>query len=49
MTVFGVAMALERNPAAVAAMLEDGHEIASHGWRWISYQEIISASVRCSR
>jgi len=24
-TVFGVAMALERNPAAVAAMLEDGH------------------------
>jgi allantoinase len=39
-TVFGVAMALERNPAAVEAFLRDGHEIASHGWRWISYQQI---------
>jgi putative urate catabolism protein len=39
-TVFGVAMALERNPEAVAAMVEGGHEIASHGWRWISYQSV---------
>lgn len=39
-TVFGVAMALERNPDAVAAMVEAGHEIASHGWRWISYQHV---------
>ena len=38
LTVFGVAMALERNREAVAAMCEAGHEIASHGWRWISYQ-----------
>ena len=37
-TVFGVAMALQRNPAAVHAILEDGHEIAGHGWRWINYQ-----------
>ena len=37
-TVFGVAMALQRNPEAVRAMLDDGHEIASHGWRWIDYQ-----------
>ncbi len=37
-TVFGVAMALQRNPEAAQAMLEDGHEIASHGWRWINYQ-----------
>ena len=37
-TVFGVAMALQRNPEAVRAMLEDGHEIASHGWRWVNYQ-----------
>ncbi|MCB9675521.1 MAG: allantoinase PuuE [Alphaproteobacteria bacterium] len=36
-TVFGVAMALERNPAAVEAMKEAGWEIASHGWRWIDY------------
>ena len=45
-TVFGVAMALERNPEAVAAMLEDGHEIAAHGWRWISYQEVDEATER---
>ena len=37
-TVFGVAMALERNPDAVAAMLEADWEIASHGLRWIDYQ-----------
>ncbi|MEZ4322168.1 MAG: allantoinase PuuE [Myxococcota bacterium] len=36
-TVFGVAMALERNPDAVAAMKEAGWEIATHGWRWIDY------------
>ena len=39
-TVFGVAMAMERNPAVVEAMLEVGHEIASHGWRWINYQDV---------
>jgi putative urate catabolism protein len=39
-TVFGVAMALERNPEATAAMVEAGHEIASHGWRWMSYQSV---------
>ena len=37
-TVYGVAMALERNPAAVAAMLKADWEIASHGYRWIDYQ-----------
>jgi putative urate catabolism protein len=40
LTVFGVAMALQRNPEVVAAMVEGGHEIASHGWRWIDYQFI---------
>jgi putative urate catabolism protein len=40
LTVYGVAMAMERNPAAVEAMLEAGHEIASHGWRWINYQHV---------
>ncbi len=37
-TVFGVAMALQRNPAVVDAMWEAGWEIASHGYRWIDYQ-----------
>jgi putative urate catabolism protein len=39
-TVYGVAMAMERNPAAVDAFLKAGHEIASHGWRWINYQYV---------
>ncbi len=39
-TVYGVAMALARNPEAVAAMLATNWEIASHGWRWIDYQYI---------
>ncbi len=40
LTVFGVAMAMQRNPELVAACLEQGHEIASHGWRWIHYQNM---------
>ena len=39
-TVYGVAMALQRNPEVVAAMLEADWEIASHGYRWIDYQYI---------
>lgn len=37
-TVFGVAMALERNPEIVDAMWAADWEIASHGYRWIDYQ-----------
>ena len=39
-TIFGVAMALERNQKAVEAMLEADWEIASHGYRWIDYKNI---------
>ncbi len=39
-TIFGVAMAMERHPAVVEAFLQAGHEIASHGWRWINYQDV---------
>ena len=45
-TVFGVAMAMERNPAAVEAMLEAGWEVASHGYRWIDYQDVPEATER---
>ena len=45
-TIFGVAMALERNPDAVAAMIAGGHEIACHGLRWITYQQIDEATER---
>jgi putative urate catabolism protein len=46
LTVFGVAMAMERNPAVVEAFLQAGHEIASHGWRWINYQAVPEAVER---
>ena len=40
LTIFAVAAALKRHPEAVAAYRELGHEIACHGLRWISYQDI---------
>lgn len=46
LTVFGVAMALQRNPEATAAFVELGHEVASHGWRWIHYQDMDPALER---
>lgn len=36
-TVFGAALALERNPEAAAAIVEAGHDICCHGWRWIKH------------
>ena len=45
-TVFGVAMAMERNPEAVAAMKEADWEIASHGLRWIDYRDFTEAAER---
>ena len=38
-TVYGVATALRRGPAQVAAMLEAGWEIASHGLKWVDYKD----------
>ena len=43
-TVFGVAMALARNAEAVAAMQAADWEIASHGYRWIDYQDVDEAT-----
>jgi putative urate catabolism protein len=40
LTVFAVATALSRNPEAAAAFGELGHEVAAHGLRWRSYQEV---------
>lgn len=39
-TCYAVAMALARHPDAARALVEAGHEIASHGWRWIDYQNV---------
>lgn len=46
LTVFGVSMALKRNPDAVAAFRQLGHEIACHGLKWISYQNVDEATER---
>jgi allantoinase len=40
LTIFAVAMALERHPALARELVGLGHEIASHGWRWIDYQNV---------
>ena len=40
LTIFGVAKALEQNPAAVEAMRAADWEIASHGLRWLDYQNV---------
>lgn len=46
LTIFGVSMALKRHPEAVAAFQQLGHEIACHGLRWISYQNMDEATER---
>jgi putative urate catabolism protein len=46
LTVFGVAMALQRHPDLTRAFGALGHEIAAHGWRWLHYQDIDEATER---
>ncbi|RFA24473.1 allantoinase [Alkalilimnicola ehrlichii] len=43
LTVFAVGMAAERHPEAIRAMVREGHEICSHGYRWIDYQYVPEA------
>jgi len=46
LTVFAVAMAAERTPQIIERALADGHEIASHGLRWINYHGMAEAEER---
>jgi allantoinase len=46
LTVFGVSMALQRNPELTQAFVDLGHEIACHGWRWIHHQHMAEAEER---
>lgn len=39
-TAWAVGIALKRNPDAARAMVEAGHEVASHSWRWIDYSSV---------
>lgn len=45
-TVFAVALAARKYPAVIRAMVDAGHEIASHGLRWINYQYVEEAVER---
>jgi len=45
-TVFAVGMAVERYPEPVAALHAAGHEICSHGYRWIDYQYVDESTER---
>ena len=45
-TVFAVGMAAERHPDLIRAMVELGHEICSHGYRWIDYRGVDEATER---
>jgi peptidoglycan/xylan/chitin deacetylase (PgdA/CDA1 family) len=45
-SVLGVVRALEQCPEAVAAFIKDGHEIVSHGYRWLDYHHMEEAEER---
>jgi allantoinase len=40
MSILGVARALEQNPQLAKACVERGHEMVSHGYRWIDYAAV---------
>jgi allantoinase len=46
MTIFGCALALERNPRAAAAIVQAGHDVCCHGWRWIKHYALDEATER---
>ena len=48
LTVYGVGRALELNPALAGAFTTQGHEVASHGWRWIDYHGVSEEEERAS-
>ena len=39
LTIFGVAMAMQRHPDLARVFISLGHEVACHGLRWIHYQD----------
>ncbi|MGI9334628.1 MAG: polysaccharide deacetylase family protein [Gammaproteobacteria bacterium] len=45
-TIFGCALALERNPALAAAIAEARHDVCAHGWRWVKHFELDEAEER---
>ena len=46
LTVFGCALALERNPKVATAIRESGWDVCSHGWRWVKHFELLENEER---
>ena len=46
LTVYGVGLALERNPAVGELIAERGYDVVGHGWRWIDYCDVPEAVER---
>jgi len=46
LTIFGIAMALQRHPGLTKSFVDLGHEVACHGLRWIHYQHIDETTER---
>ena len=40
LTLFGCALAIERNPLIAEAIRQSGYDVCSHGWRWIKHYEL---------
>ncbi|MCO1335138.1 polysaccharide deacetylase family protein [Microbulbifer sp. OS29] len=40
LTIFATGKALELNPALAQALVQGGHELAGHGYRWLDYKDI---------
>src|SRR5271170_7678681 len=45
-SVLGVVREPQQNPDALEAFVAQGHEIVSHGWRWIDYQTVDETTER---
>jgi len=46
LTVFGCALALERNPLAADAIKKSGFDVCCHGWRWVRHFQLTEAEER---
>ncbi len=46
LTVFGCALALERNPLAAQAIRAAGWDVCCHGWRWVRHFQLTEAEER---
>jgi peptidoglycan/xylan/chitin deacetylase (PgdA/CDA1 family) len=46
LTVFGCALALERNAQAAEAIKKSGFDVCCHGWRWVRHFQLSEAEER---